>query len=82
MAGETAAVTAIGGVFFVMIFIWLIAMAVGVFSLIVWILMIVDAAKRDFKKEGDQIMWILIIVLTGIIGALIYYFIVKKPDKH
>ena len=82
MAGETAAVTAIGGVFFVMIFIWLIAMAVGVFSLIVWILMIVDVAKRDFKKEGDQIMWILIIVLTGIIGALIYYFIVKKPDKH
>jgi prolipoprotein diacylglyceryltransferase len=82
MAGEAAAATAIGGVFFVMIFIWLIAMAVGVFSLIVWILMIVDVAKRDFKKEGDQIMWILIIVLTGIIGALIYYFIVKKPDKH
>lgn len=43
--------------------------------------MLIDVAKRNFKKENDKIVWIIIVVLAGIIGALIYYFIIKKPDK-
>ena len=82
MAGEAAAVTAIGGIFFVIMFLWLVMIATSVLVTIFWILMIIDAAKRDFKQENDKIMWILIVVLTGIIGALIYYFMIKKPNKH
>jgi hypothetical protein len=44
--------------------------------------MIVDVSKRKFKTESDKIGWILIIVLTGYIGAIVYYFAVKRPDKH
>lgn len=43
--------------------------------------MIVDVAKRKFKDENDKVVWILIVVLTGIIGALIYYFVIKRKDK-
>ena len=82
MAGEAVAATAIGSIMFLFIFIWIAAMALGVLSLILWIFMIVDAAKRNFKQENDKIMWILIIILTGIIGALIYYFVIKRPNKH
>ena len=52
--------------------------ALMIFSFVFWILMIVDIAKRKFPKDNDQIMWILIVIFTGIIGALIYYFIVKR----
>jgi prolipoprotein diacylglyceryltransferase len=55
----------------------------AIFSVVFWILMLVDVVKRDFKKEDDKTMWVLIIVLTGIIGALIYYFMIKRkiPKK-
>ena len=49
-------------------------------SLIVfWILMIIDAAKREFPNPNDRVMWILIVVLTSWIGSIIYYFAVKRP---
>jgi hypothetical protein len=43
-----------------------------------WIWMIIDCAKRNFKKDNDKIVWILILIFTGVIGAIIYYFVVKK----
>ncbi len=43
-----------------------------------WVWMIVDVAK--YEKE-DLAMWILIIVLTGFIGAIIYYFVKKRNRK-
>ncbi|MDD5552022.1 MAG: PLDc N-terminal domain-containing protein [Candidatus Pacebacteria bacterium] len=54
-----------------------------IFSIIFWILMLVDVVKRDFKKEDDKTMWVLIIALTGFVGALIYYFMIKRkvPKK-
>lgn len=27
-------------------------------------------------------IWILVIILTGFIGAMIYYFLIKKTDSH
>ena len=51
---------------------------VGLAFLIFWILMIVDCIKRKFPNENDKILWILVIILTSWIGALIYYFVVKR----
>ena len=80
MAAEAVA-TGFGIVFF-FIFMVLAIIALSILAFIFWIFMIIDVAKRDFKKENDKILWILVIVLAGIIGALIYYFVIKKPDKH
>lgn len=79
MAAETAA--AAGFIMF-FVLIWIVFLAIGVLALIFWIFMIVDAAQRKFKQENDKIAWILIVVLAGIIGAAIYYFVIKRPDKH
>jgi len=43
-----------------------------------WIMMLVDAAKRKFSKSDDRVIWILVIALAGIVGAVIYYFFVKR----
>ncbi len=81
MAGE--AIAAGVGIFILLFFVLWIVIAVGSLLLMIfWILMIVDVAKRDFKNENDKILWILIVILASWIGALVYYFVIKKPDKH
>ncbi|MFH1454810.1 MAG: PLDc N-terminal domain-containing protein [bacterium] len=64
------------GVFFILLIplIW-IFLAVGAF--VFWILMLVDAIKHSPEKM--KIIWIIVIIFTHIIGALIYYFIEKRP---
>ncbi|MFA5020041.1 MAG: PLDc N-terminal domain-containing protein [Candidatus Pacearchaeota archaeon] len=60
--------------------IFLLIIAGVVFLFVFWILMIVDCAKRKFKNDTDKIVWILVIVLAQVIGAVIYYFVVKRKN--
>jgi len=83
MADPASAIIGTFAAFFILIFIVSILIFILVILAIVfWIFMIVDAAQREFKQENDKVLWILIVVLTGIIGAIIYYFMIKKPNKH
>jgi len=65
-------------------FLWMtfvgLMMTINVLGIALWIWMLVDVAKRDFKEDNDKIIWILIVVLAGWIGALIYYFLIKRKD--
>ena len=81
MAGE--AIMAGVGIWFALLFVILILALFGlcIFAFVFWILMLVDVAKRKFPGENDQIVWILVVVFAGIIGALVYYFVIKKKDK-
>jgi hypothetical protein len=42
--------------------------------------MLVDCATKEPNQGNDKIVWILIIIFTGIIGALVY-FLVRRPQK-
>ncbi len=46
---------------------------------IFWIMMIVHAASKPIENRP---MWIVILVLTGVLGALVYYFVVKRNFKE
>ena len=61
--------------FFALIFLSIIG------SFVFWIWMLVDCARRDFKKSDEKFIWVLITVFVQIIGAIIYYFVVKRKDK-
>ena len=45
-----------------------------------WIWMLVDCATKESSAGNDKIIWILIIVFTHWIGALIYFF-VRRPER-
>lgn len=73
----------IAGTFFIAV-IWLFitaAIALSILSFVFWIFMIIDVAKRKFKQNTDKVVWILVVILAGVIGAAIYYFVVKRKDK-
>lgn len=44
-----------------------------------WIWMLIDCAKNEPEGE-DRVIWILIIALTHLIGAAIYYF-ARRRDR-
>jgi hypothetical protein len=47
---------------------------------IFWIWMLVDCATKEPDQGNDKIVWILVIVFTHWIGALIY-FLVRRPER-
>ena len=50
-------------------------------SVAFWIWMLVDCAKRKFKDDTTRIIWLLVIAIIGIIGAIVYFFVVKVDKK-
>lgn len=61
--------------------VFVLAIIGGILAFVFWIFMIIDCAKRKFDNENERIAWILIVVLAGVIGAVIYYFVVKRKGK-
>lgn len=73
----TTPVPGIFGAFFgLFIFVWFFFVAVGIFGSIFWIWMLIHAATNEIK---DKVVWVLVLIFTHIIGAVIYYFVVKRP---
>jgi hypothetical protein len=52
----------------------------GIVFLVVWIWALVDAVSNEPSEGNDKLIWILIIVLAGIIGAIIY-LAVRRPER-
>jgi hypothetical protein len=65
-----------------MIFLGILSI-VGLVLFIFWILMLVDVFKRtNWKQPNDKTIWIVVVILLGYLGAIIYYFAVKRSlDK-
>jgi len=62
--------------FFALMGIWI---AVFVAAFIFWLWMLIDLLQR--KKMDDKLIWALILIFLNILGAILYYFLVKAKDK-
>lgn len=62
----------------ILLFIGMMLSGLAVFGF--WIWMLVDCLKHENDKGNDKLIWVLVIVLTNWIGALIYFF-VRRPDR-
>ncbi len=45
-----------------------------------WIWMIVDVATKEPASDSNKIIWILVVVLAGWVGAAVYYF-ARRPER-
>lgn len=53
---------------------------VALLGTIFWIWMLIDCAMNESNQGNDKIIWILIILFTHLIGALIYC-LVRRPKR-
>ena len=51
----------------------IVALALLLASIGFWIYTIVDIVKSNFQDETTKIIWLLVVVLIGILGSLIYW---------
>ncbi len=49
--------------------------AISLFTTVFWIMMLIHVAKHDVENKT---LWILLMVFTGVVGALVYYLVVKR----
>jgi len=57
-----------------------LAFAAAVFGFWVW--MLVDCAVHTPAENNQKLVWVLVIVLTGWIGALIYLFVQRPKNRR
>lgn len=56
------------------------AVGLGLLSTVFWIWMLIDCARHEPREGNDRVVWVLIIAITHLLGALIYYFI-RRPER-
>jgi hypothetical protein len=49
--------------------------AIGILAFIFWLIMLIHAISKPIH---DKALWIIILLLFNIIGAIVYYFAVKR----
>ena len=72
-----------GGIIAVIVLLWVFFVAIWIFLFVVWIIMLIDCIKRKPEEfpgggENTKTIWLVVVILTGGIGAIVYYFMVKK----
>jgi hypothetical protein len=46
-----------------------------------WVWMLVECATKEPNTGNEKLCWIVVIVFTQILGALIYFF-VRRPNRN
>ncbi len=52
--------------------------AFGLGVTVFWVWALVDCLKNEPSEGNDKLVWVLVIVFAGWIGALIYIFVRRK----
>ena len=63
-----------------------VSVVIGIIGLAVfafWLWMLIDAITKAPSEGNTRLIWILVIIFAGIIGAIIYFFMQrpKNPPK-
>ena len=51
-----------------------------VLSIAFWIWMLIDCITKEPDQGNDKIVWIIVIALTGALGALVY-LLARRPAR-
>jgi hypothetical protein len=54
---------------------------VGVVALVIWLVALVDCLTRRFEDPVTKLMWVLVILLANLIGAVIYMHIGRVQSR-
>jgi len=68
-----------GAFMLIWFFLWIFFLIIGLISFIIWLLMLIDAIRRKkWENENEKVIWLLVIILGNVVGAIVYYFVIKR----
>ncbi len=59
---------------------FLMMITLGLLGTVLWIWMLIDCATNEPSEGSDKIVWILVILFTHGLGALIY-LLARRPER-
>lgn len=59
-----------------------LALVFAVIVFVFWIWMLIDCIQRNFRNKGEKIIWVVVIIFTGWIGALVYLIAVRNMNPN
>lgn len=74
-AAAAAAGTAAVGIAAGMMIFWVIF---GILSFALFLWALIDVIRRQFPNQNDKILWIVLILLIGMLGPILYLIIGRK----
>jgi len=70
----------VGGVGLPELLILLVMTTFGTMGTIFWIWALIDCATKEPSEGNDKVIWILIILFTHFLGALLY-ILIRRPKR-
>ena len=59
---------------------WFFMLVIVFAGIIFWLWMFIDCLVRvNYKANNDKIVWVIVLLFTSILGAVLYFFLVKRP---
>jgi hypothetical protein len=74
-AAAAAAGTAAVGLGVGLLIFWILFVGVG---FVLWLWALIDCIRRNFTNPNDKILWLVLIILIGYIGPILYLIIGRK----
>lgn len=71
----------LGGWEIILIFGMLFLIPLSLALMAFWIWMLIDAIQNKGLGESEKMVWVVVIALTHLIGALIYFFAGRPKGK-
>ncbi|MEO6052859.1 MAG: PLDc N-terminal domain-containing protein [Chthoniobacterales bacterium] len=54
----------------------------GIASFVIWIVALINALTNTALKDNEKLIWVLVIVFTHIIGAIIYFAVAPRARRR
>ena len=58
----------------------IVGVLISVISTIFWVVMLIEIITKETSQGDTKIIWIIVVLFAGILGALLYYFI-RRPKR-
>jgi len=58
-------------------FSWFMGPVIGLILVALWLWLLVDCARRDFRNNVEKALWVLVLMLAPLVGAVAYLVVIK-----
>lgn len=60
---------------------FLLAFVIFIVLFSIWLYAVLDVLRSDFQASNDKILWIVVVFVGSILGAVIYLLLRKRYKK-